>query len=208
MSTSPCKEELTRIPVWVKIHDVPIQVFSEDGISLIASQIDKPIMLDSFTSSMCIESWGQSSFARFFIEIKADEALEDSISMGIPLPEGVGFTKETVRVEYEWKPPRYEQCKIFGHVNDQFPKNEMTIPTAVMNNDGFQTVVNKKKSGKTCSTVVKTACASNIHTSNPFDALDDMESDEEVEVVFDETANLSDNNITRATYIAPDASKT
>ncbi|GJY47859.1 zinc knuckle CX2CX4HX4C containing protein [Tanacetum coccineum] len=154
MRTSPCKEELTRIPVWVKIHDVPIQVFSEDGISLIASQIDKPIMLDSFTSSMCIESWGQSSFARFFIEIKADEALEDSISMGIPLPEGVGFTKETNRgLQYH-------------------------------------------------------SSASNIHTSNPFDALDDMESDEEVEVVFDETANLSDNNITRATYMALDASKT
>ncbi|GJR05196.1 hypothetical protein Tco_0528180 [Tanacetum coccineum] len=89
MNTRPCKEELTLIPVWVKIHDVLIQVFSEDDISLIVSKI------------------------------------------------GIGFTKETIRVEYEWKPPRCEQCKIFGHMNDQRPKNATTIPT-VINNDGFQ----------------------------------------------------------------------
>ncbi|GJS16975.1 putative ribonuclease H-like domain-containing protein [Tanacetum coccineum] len=103
---------------------------------------------------------GRSSFARCFIEVKADEVLKDSITMGIPLPEGMGFSKETVRVEYEWKPPRCEQCKIFGHVYDQCPKNATAIPTVDMTNDGFQTVVNKRKqkvvnrrkNGKTGST--------------------------------------------------------
>ncbi|GJU58976.1 zinc knuckle CX2CX4HX4C containing protein [Tanacetum coccineum] len=60
-----------------------------------------------------------------------------------------------VRVEYEWKPPRCEQCKIYGHMNDQCPKNATTIPN-VMNNDGFQTVVNKKKCSKTGFTIVNT----------------------------------------------------
>ncbi|GJY80757.1 hypothetical protein Tco_0493508 [Tanacetum coccineum] len=54
MNTSLQKEELTRIPIWVKLHDVPIQVFEEDGISLIDMYLGKPIMLDSYTSSMCI----------------------------------------------------------------------------------------------------------------------------------------------------------
>ncbi|GJY36542.1 zinc knuckle CX2CX4HX4C containing protein [Tanacetum coccineum] len=267
MNTRPCKEELTLILVWVKIRDVPIQVFLEDGISLVVSQFGKPIMLDSFTSSMYIESWGRSSFARCLIEIKVDEALKDSITINIPFPEGTSFTKEKVRVEYEWKPPCCEQCKIFGHMNDQCPKNATTIPT-VMTNEESQTVATKKKSGKIGSTVVKTtwqpinkkvrfdpkshrnpqkandgnimhsvskeklskaanvpsssysygfaknrgleyhSSASNIYTSNPYDALDDMESDEEVEVVYDETTNLLGNNRMRATYTAPDASKT
>ncbi|GJY48016.1 hypothetical protein Tco_0437972 [Tanacetum coccineum] len=95
-------------------------------------------MLDSLTSSMCIESWGRSSFAHCLIEVKVDEALKDS-AIGIPLPDGMGFTKETVRVEYEWKPPCCEQCKIFGHVYDQCPKNAIVIPNVdKMNNDGFQ----------------------------------------------------------------------
>ncbi|GKC60566.1 hypothetical protein Tco_1088164, partial [Tanacetum coccineum] len=33
------KEELTRISIWVKLHDVPIQVFEEDDISLIAGSL-------------------------------------------------------------------------------------------------------------------------------------------------------------------------
>ncbi|GJV27530.1 zinc knuckle CX2CX4HX4C containing protein [Tanacetum coccineum] len=132
MNTNLFKEELTRILVWVKLHDVQLQVFSKDGISLIATQISKAIMLDSFTSSMCIDSWDRSIFARCLIEVKDDE--------------------EMVRVEYEWKPPCCEQCKIFGHVYDQCPKNATAIPTVDMNNDGFQTVVNKRKSGKTGST--------------------------------------------------------
>nr|GEV98458.1 hypothetical protein [Tanacetum cinerariifolium] len=50
--------------------------------------------------------------------------------------------------------------------------------------------------------------ASSVHTYSPYDALDNMESDEDVEVVFDETTNLLGNNITRAAYTAPDTSKT
>nr|GEX40432.1 hypothetical protein [Tanacetum cinerariifolium] len=224
INTRPCKEELTLISMWVKIHDVPIQVFLEDGISLNASQIGKPVMLDSFTSSIRIESWGRSSFARCLIEIKADEALKDSITMGIPLCEGICFTKKTVRIEYEWKPPRCEKCKIYGHMNDQWPKNATTIPI-VMNNDGFQTMVNKKekclvskeKPSKAANVPSSSfsrsstknrrlqyhSSASNIDASNPYDDLDYMESDEEVEVVYDETSNLFGNNITRATYTTP-----
>ncbi|GKB72464.1 zinc knuckle CX2CX4HX4C containing protein, partial [Tanacetum coccineum] len=104
MNTSLCKEELTRILVWVKIHDVPIQVFSEDGLSIIASQIGKPIMLDSYTSSMCMESWGRSSFAQCLIEINVEDVLKESLTMGVPLIEGTGFIIETATIEYEWKP--------------------------------------------------------------------------------------------------------
>ncbi|GKE47126.1 zinc knuckle CX2CX4HX4C containing protein [Tanacetum coccineum] len=56
IDTRLLKEEMTRIPIWVKLHDVPIQVFEDDGISLIASFIGKPVMLDSYTSFMCSDS--------------------------------------------------------------------------------------------------------------------------------------------------------
>nr|GFA45489.1 zinc knuckle CX2CX4HX4C [Tanacetum cinerariifolium] len=41
MDTRLLKEELTCILIWVKLHDVSLQVFQEDGISLIATSIDK-----------------------------------------------------------------------------------------------------------------------------------------------------------------------
>ncbi|GJS64281.1 zinc finger, CCHC-type containing protein [Tanacetum coccineum] len=94
------KEELTRILIWVKFHDVSIQ--------------------------------GRSSFARCLIE-------------------------------YEWRPPRCDICKIFGHVYDYCPKkvvsppivttSSVVTPTVEKTNDGFQMVgKNKKRKGKSKST--------------------------------------------------------
>ncbi|GKA21334.1 hypothetical protein Tco_0701323 [Tanacetum coccineum] len=146
-------------------------------------------------------AYKKGCFACCLIEVKANEVLKDNITMGIPLLEGSGFSKETVRVEYEWKPPRCEQCKIFGHVYDQCPKSATTIPTVDTTNDGFQTVVNKRKSGKNSLNTVHTSSkkqpakvvnipsssytsatakkgslkaptsSSNIPTSNPYDLL-------------------------------------
>ncbi|GJR89485.1 hypothetical protein Tco_0213496, partial [Tanacetum coccineum] len=80
----------------VKLHDVPIQVFEEDDISLIATFIGKPVMLDSYTSSMCNDSWGRSSFARCLIEVNSEANLVDVVTIGIPSLSEDDFTKETV----------------------------------------------------------------------------------------------------------------
>nr|GEV14472.1 hypothetical protein [Tanacetum cinerariifolium] len=71
--------------------------------------------------------------------------------IGIPDQDGLGYTKDTIRVEYEWKPPRCPTCNIFGHTNETCPKKVVTNP--VMNdtnafNDGFQKVVNRKRNNK------------------------------------------------------------
>ncbi|GKE87316.1 zinc knuckle CX2CX4HX4C containing protein [Tanacetum coccineum] len=163
MSTSLQKEELTRIPIWVKLHDVPLQVFEEDGISLIATLIRKPIMLESYTSSMCKDSWGRSSFARCLIEVNSEADLVDGVTISIPSLTVDDFTKETIRVEYERRPPRCDECKIFVHVYDHCPKKMVNPPiittsnlvasTVEKSNDGFQTVgKKKKKKGKSRST--------------------------------------------------------
>nr|GFB18947.1 hypothetical protein [Tanacetum cinerariifolium] len=55
-SVSLKKGEVTKVPVWVKLYNVPVLAYSKDGLSLIATQIGKPIMLDAFTSSMCVKS--------------------------------------------------------------------------------------------------------------------------------------------------------
>nr|GEW95238.1 hypothetical protein [Tanacetum cinerariifolium] len=90
----------------------------QDGISLITTFIDKHVMLDSYTSFMCNDSWGRSSFARCLIEVNSEADLVDVVTIGIPSLTRDGFTKETICVEYEWRPPKCDICKIFGHVHD------------------------------------------------------------------------------------------
>ena len=134
--------------MWVKLHGVPLQVFNEDGISIIATHIGTPIMLDSFTSSMCIDSWGRSSFARCLIEIDSKNALKEAITVGVPYIDSLGFYSETIRVEYEWQPPRCDVCLIFGHSVDTCSKNVVPTPVVEKSNDGFQQVVNYKGKNK------------------------------------------------------------
>ncbi|GKA32787.1 hypothetical protein Tco_0719154 [Tanacetum coccineum] len=84
-------------------------LFEEDGISLIVIFIGKPVMLDSYTSSMCNDSWGRSSFARCLIELSSEADLVDVVTIGIPSLIGEDFTKETICVRYEWRPPRCDK---------------------------------------------------------------------------------------------------
>ena len=83
------------------------------------------------------------------IEVKSETDLKSTLVIGVPLLNGMGHTKETIRVEYEWKPPRCDTCKIFGHTCDQCPKKVTTTSNVVEKDvDGFKTVGTKRKSGK------------------------------------------------------------
>lgn len=100
------KDEVTKVAVWVKIHNVPIVAYTDDGLSMIATKIGTPKLLDTFTTQMCNSSWGRSSFARAMIEISAEKEIKEEISIAIPELDGDGYRKESMLVEYEWKPLR------------------------------------------------------------------------------------------------------
>nr|GEZ47225.1 hypothetical protein [Tanacetum cinerariifolium] len=56
-------EELSHVPIWVKFHDVPLVAYTSDGLSLMATEIDNRMMLDSYTNSMYLEAWGRAAGA-------------------------------------------------------------------------------------------------------------------------------------------------
>nr|GEV46901.1 hypothetical protein [Tanacetum cinerariifolium] len=66
------KEDVINVPVWVKLHSVPVTKFSEDGLSVIDTKLGTPLIVDSYTSDMCMKSWGRSSYARGMIELWDD----------------------------------------------------------------------------------------------------------------------------------------
>ncbi|GJW65633.1 hypothetical protein Tco_0117517 [Tanacetum coccineum] len=77
------KGTITKVPIWAKVHKVPVVAYSEDGLSLIASQIGKPIMLDAFTSAMCLEPCGRIGFVRALIEVSAEKDLKKEVTMAV-----------------------------------------------------------------------------------------------------------------------------
>nr|GEW05069.1 hypothetical protein [Tanacetum cinerariifolium] len=98
-------EDVSTVIVWVKLHVVPVTTFSEDGLSAIATKLGTPLMLDSYTSDMCMKSWGMSSYARVMIELRADVESKDNIVVALLNITREGHYTCNVRAEYEWKPP-------------------------------------------------------------------------------------------------------
>ena len=47
------KEEMSQVLVWVKLNDVPLVAGTSDRLSIIATKIGTPMMLDSYTNTMC-----------------------------------------------------------------------------------------------------------------------------------------------------------
>ncbi|GKB38355.1 hypothetical protein Tco_0883297 [Tanacetum coccineum] len=80
-------------------------------------------MLDSYTNTMCIDSWGRLDYARALIDIKAHRPFRDNMAIVIPYVEGSGSYLHTIKVGYKWNPPRCGSCAVFGHDVSQCPKH-------------------------------------------------------------------------------------
>ncbi|GKC97824.1 hypothetical protein Tco_1168099 [Tanacetum coccineum] len=72
------------VPIWVKFYDISIVAFTTDGLSVMATKLGNPIMLDSYTSSMCLQSWGRMDYAHALIDIRADQELKEDMVIAIP----------------------------------------------------------------------------------------------------------------------------
>nr|GFA38955.1 hypothetical protein [Tanacetum cinerariifolium] len=57
----------------------PLLLTIDDGLSVIATKLDTPLMIDSYTSGMCMQSWSESSYVRAMIEFRANVELKDTI---------------------------------------------------------------------------------------------------------------------------------
>ncbi|GJS21858.1 retrotransposon protein, putative, ty1-copia subclass [Tanacetum coccineum] len=176
------KEDVGNVPVWVKLHGVPVTAFSEDGLSAIATKLGTPLMLDSYTSDMCIKSYGRSSYARAMIEVRADVELKDTIVVAMPKLTREVFYMCNVCVEYDWKPPRCACCKVFGHVLDECPNNidsdvvkNMIKPSQTSRGVpvglkvGFKPVKQVYNRKKDAEPIIE------VSNSNPFDVLNSVE---------------------------------
>ncbi|GJU58396.1 DNA damage-repair/toleration protein DRT100-like protein [Tanacetum coccineum] len=72
-----------------------------DALSVIATKLDSPLMLDSYTATIYTDSWGRASYARAIIELKANVDLRDTIVVVVTKFSGEGFTTSTIRIEYD-----------------------------------------------------------------------------------------------------------
>ncbi|PWA88738.1 ATPase, F1/V1/A1 complex, alpha/beta subunit, Zinc knuckle CX2CX4HX4C [Artemisia annua] len=97
------KIEPKKLPVWVKMSNVPLEGWSLKRVSALASNLGKPMVIDNMTASMCYKGVGNLDYARVLVEINA----EKEINMRLKCSIEIWKTK--------LKPARCVECKVFGH---------------------------------------------------------------------------------------------
>ena len=106
---------MARLPVWIQLGNVPLELFTNNGLSYISSAIGKPLYMDRVTASQ-----KRLAYAKICVEVEATTEISSFID--VKLRNG---TMTSVTVEVPWLPPKCLQCNIFGHNEKSCPKQQV-----------------------------------------------------------------------------------
>ncbi|KAL2252874.1 UNVERIFIED_CONTAM: hypothetical protein Sindi_0082100 [Sesamum indicum] len=113
----------TQVPVWIKLRHLPMEFWTTEGLSTVASGVGKPLYPDAITRACT-----RLDFARVCVMIDATQKLHKHIIVMAPDAEG-GETPCKVDVEYEWLPPKCTACMSLGHSDKDCALNKTRKPT-------------------------------------------------------------------------------
>ena len=116
------KKEMSSVPVWIKLPNLPLKCWSIRSLSKISSLIGKPIQCDKLTVSKL-----RISYARVLIEVDLREDLPASVEIG--LPNGMFIEQPVI---YESLPQFCKLCLSIGHSSVNCGKP--SAPTVRRNN--------------------------------------------------------------------------
>ncbi|XP_028121750.1 uncharacterized protein LOC114318961 [Camellia sinensis] len=102
------KEKSTKIPIWVKFFNVPLEYWDPDGLSRIASAIGNPLFMDQLTAR-----GSRVAFARICVEIEATSKLLSYFQIRC------GDDAVLIKAEYQGLPSVCQHCQIFGHSTEK-----------------------------------------------------------------------------------------
>ena len=103
------KLQHTQVPVWIKLRHLPVEFWTEEGLSTVASGVGKPLYPDAITRACT-----RLDFARVCVMLDVTSNLPKHIIIMTPDEEG-GESPCKVDVEYEWIPPKCKSCMTLGH---------------------------------------------------------------------------------------------
>lgn len=126
----------SKIPLWIILKGIPMELFTIEGINLIANGVGVPLFMDKAT-----ELRRRLSFARVCVEVDLANSLPSSVQVDI---EDFGGIKVTV--EYPWRPRYCSICKGLDH-SDRFCPNSKEVWRPVQNKTSLPKTSNGDKSG-------------------------------------------------------------
>ncbi|GJX64970.1 RNA-directed DNA polymerase, eukaryota, reverse transcriptase zinc-binding domain protein [Tanacetum coccineum] len=100
------KREPVNLPIWVRLCNVPLESWTTNGISALASRIGKPLVMDNVTAEMCKIGFGRVRYARVLVEVSAKKSLLNEIEIVYRDKNKVELCRKLVQAKYDWVPSR------------------------------------------------------------------------------------------------------
>jgi hypothetical protein len=111
------KLSLSSIPIWIKLHNLPIEFWNTTCLSYVASGVGKLICADSVTKVQL-----RLGFARVLVEVNIDSNFPKEVEIV-----GANGIRVVVGVEYPWILIKCKKCKSFGHLAHTCTKIEKQV---------------------------------------------------------------------------------
>nr|GEW18270.1 hypothetical protein [Tanacetum cinerariifolium] len=108
------KAKRSKLPVWVRMTDVPLDAWSIEGISALTSSLGMLMIMDTMTASMCHSGIGRMDFARVLVEMDVVKEFKRKLKCNKKMRNKIKGVKK-VSVTYDWKPAVCTHCRVFGH---------------------------------------------------------------------------------------------
>ncbi|PKU59458.1 Uncharacterized protein MA16_Dca012786 [Dendrobium catenatum] len=102
----PTRKNFTTVPIWVRVHNLPLVCSNSIGISKIASKIGIPMAVDALTAAKT-----RLTYARICIQASITSSFPESVSVAI---EGEVIK---LQIQYEWKPDPCSYCGSLAHIS-------------------------------------------------------------------------------------------
>jgi hypothetical protein len=99
------KLTLASIPIWIKLLQLPMELWTPACLSHVASGVGKPLCADKMT-----EEQKRLGYARVLVEIDLNSECLKELDIRSSSGEYI-----TIGVEYPWLPPKCTLCNGFGH---------------------------------------------------------------------------------------------
>lgn len=116
------KPNHNKVPVWVKVYDLPLEAWSGDNLCRIFSKIGVPLSFDSYTEDMCINHKGRNAYARMLVEMSAEKKWKESVEVNTWDFLTNSAVLQKFEIEYAWRPDMCLDCKIYGHSTNNCAK--------------------------------------------------------------------------------------
>ncbi|KAK8617930.1 hypothetical protein V6N13_080832 [Hibiscus sabdariffa] len=111
--------------IWLRLWHVPLELYSQQGLSYLASALGKPLYTDRATTVR-----QNLEFAKICVDIAASFTLPTSVLVDL----GDGNIID-IGVELVWAPPKCAYCSIFGHLEEKRSRKGV-VQTNVGTKDG------------------------------------------------------------------------